>query len=644
MSISKSASGVSRTIDFIYTAVALLVVVYHAISVFWTFHNAMEHYTVHLGMILLLIVLHTAQEKLPGTAESGATTGRGARWWLFLAVMLACTLLSTAYLYVQAQELELSQPFLTPLQYFIGLMLLLAVFGLNWVVWGTALTIVCLAAALYFGLGHLFPSPVVDLRFSPEVVMSYLAGMGSPRGVYTFIPLSADTILLLLVYGGLMTSTRVLDMFDEIGKAAGNLVRGGVAYSCIAASSLVGMVTGQTVSCIALSGSMTIPTMIRGGFSREQAGSIEVMAANGAQIIPPVMGLGAFLMAVILGISYIEVVAAAILPAILYMFTLAIGVYALIQASPGIPYERQRVNWEKIFWILPGFLPSIAIVVTLLSLRYSAGMAALWGIGTMVGMSFLRPKRYRPGLKDIIAGLRGGAFAGAQLAVILAAIGVIVQMLTTTGLGTLFADLMIRVAGNSVEMALLLGMGICLLIGMGLPTPAAYSLAAIVVIPSLIDAGVNPLAAHFYGFYFAVFSSFTPPVAVGVMMASRIAGGSFKNTCLETFKLGGICMLLPFFFVAFPNALQFPHYTIDTLIGTLLLCVSTLMLSAAIYGGFMGRLTPGERAFLLTGPVASLAFYEWRNPWVAWLPVALLVGFIVVRRARQRAVTRVAIS
>ncbi len=618
-------------VGVLYTVLALATVAYHALTIFFTFHGAMEHYTVHLGAIMMLIALHTAIDR--GQATSG---GRRTAWLVFAGLMALATLVSTVYLYVFAQDLELSQPFLTKFQYFIGLTLLVAVFGLNWVVWGTALTIVCLSAALYFGLGHLFPSPVVELKFSPEVVMSYLAGMGGPRGVYTFIPLSADTILLLLVYGGLMTSTNVLDMFDEIGKAIGNLVRGGVSYSCIAASSLVGMVTGQTVSCIALSGSMTIPTMIRGGFTKEQAGAIEVMAANGAQIIPPVMGLGAFLMAVILGISYIEVVAAAVLPAFLYMFTLAIGVYALIQSSPHVPYDRQKVNWEKVAWILPSFLPSIVLVVTLLSMRYSAGMAALWGIGTMVGLSFLRPKRYRPSLVRIVRGFRDGALAGAQLAIILAAIGVIVQMLVTTGLGTLFSDLMIRVSGNSLELALLLGMGICLLIGMGLPTPAAYSLAAVVVIPSLIDVGIDPLAAHFYGFYFAVFSSFTPPVAVGVMMASRIAGGSFKNTIYETFKLGGICMLLPFFFVAFPNSLQFPNFTVETLVATVILCVSTLMLAAAIYGGFMGRLSKAERVFMLSGPIASLVYYDLRDPWVAWLPVVLLIGFWLFRRARRR--------
>ncbi len=623
-----------KLLEHVLTAAALAAVAYHVAAVFWTFHGAMHHYTTHMALILLLVALQTGITVW--RSEAGA---RRRAWLAFVAVMLACTLVATPYLYLEAETLELSQPFLTKTQYVIGLLLLIAVFGLNWVVWGTALTVVCLAAALYFAFGHLFPSPVVDLKFSPQVVMSYLAGMGGPRGVYTFIPLSAETIFLLLVYGGLMTSTLVLDMFNELGKAIGNFLRGGVAYSCIAASSLVGMVTGQTVSCIALTGSMTIPTMIRSGFTQRQAGAIEVMAANGAQLIPPVMGLGAFLMAVILGVSYVEIAAAAILPAFLYMFTLAIGVWALVQASPHIPFERQTVDWRKFFWVLPAFLPSIALVVVLLLLRYSASMAALWGMAVLVGGSYLRPKKYRPRLGDLMLGFRDGAIAGAQLAAILAAIGVIVQMLVTTGLGTLFGRLMIDLSGSSQVIALLLGMAITLVIGMGLPTPAAYSLAAIVMIPSLIDVGIEPLAAHFYGFYFAVFSSFTPPVAVGCLMAARISGGSFMETCIECFKLGGVCMLLPFFMVAFPNSLQFPDFTTDTLINTALLCVSTVMFAAAIYGGLVGRLTAAERMWMLVGPVFTLLYYKLLVVWLAWVPVVAVLGFVAWRfvAGRRRA-------
>lgn len=615
-----------KVLEHAFTAVALAAVVYHVAAVFWTFHGAMHHYTSHMAMILLLVALQTAI-----TAWRFEAGTRRRAWLVFVALMLACTLIATPYLYLEAEALEISQPFLTRSQYIIGLLLLIAVFGLNWVVWGTALTVVCLAAALYFAFGHLFPSPVVDLKFSPQVVMSYLAGMGGPRGVFTFIPLSAETIFLLLVYGGLMTSTLVLDMFNELGKAIGNFLRGGVAYSCIAASSLVGMVTGQTVSCIALTGSMTIPTMNRSGFTKVQAGAIEVMAANGAQLIPPVMGLGAFLMAVILGVSYVEIAAAAILPAALYMFTLAIGVWALVQASPHIPFERQKVDWRKFFWVLPAFLPSIALVVVLLLLRYSASMAALWGIAVLVVVSYLRPKEYRPRFADLLHGFRDGALAGAQLAIILAAIGVVVQMLVTTGLGTLFGRLMIDVAGDNQVVALMLGMAIAIVIGMGLPTPAAYSLVAIVVIPSLIDVGIDPLAAHFYGFYFAVFSSFTPPVAVGCLMAARISGGSFIGTCIECFKLGGVCMLLPFFMVAFPNSLQFPNFTADTLINTGLLCVSTIMFAATIYGGLVGRLTTTERAYMLLGPMFTLLYYKLLIAWMAWIPVVVLLGFLVSR-------------
>jgi TRAP transporter 4TM/12TM fusion protein len=624
-----TAAGTDRflsALELAFLAIALAAVAYHVVSVFWTFHAAMPHYTTHLGLILVLIALSTAIERRQ--SETGA---RRRTWVIFLAIMAACTLIAAPYLYIQAEALEFSQPFLTPFQYVIGLLLLVAVFGLNWVVWGTALTVVCLAAALYFGFGHLFPSPVVDLKFSPQVVMSYLAGMGGPRGVYTFIPLSAETIFLLLVYGGLMTSTLVLDMFAELGKAIGNLLRGGVAFSCIAASSLVGMVTGQTVSCIALTGSMTIPTMIRNGYTKEEAGAIETMAANGAQLIPPVMGLGAFLMAVIIGVSYVEIAAAAILPAVLYMFTLAFGVLALVQASPHIPFERQKVDWHKFFWVLPAFLPSIVLVVSLLWLRYSAGMAAIWGIVALVGLSFLRPKKYHPRFRDLIAGFRDGALAGAQLAVILAAIGVIVQMLVTTGLGTLFGRLMIDLSGNNQVIALFLGMAIAVVIGMGLPTPAAYSLCAIVMIPSLIDVGIEPLAAHFYGFYFAVFSSFTPPVAVGCLMASRISKGSFMGTCIECFKLGSVCMLLPFFMVAFPNSLQFPNFTADTLLNTGLLCVSTVMFAATIYGGLIGRLTVVERTYMVLGPVFTLLYYKTLMAWMAWLPVLALLGFIIYK-------------
>jgi TRAP transporter 4TM/12TM fusion protein len=634
--VNRSASVIlDRALD----ALAILVVAYHVLDVYFSIYGAMHHYTVHLGMVLAVVALRVLA-LAPLQERKAGRTAFALVGWLTLAIAVV----SSSYLFAFNAELEFTQPFLTATQFAVGLALILAIFALNWIVWGAALTLVCVAAAAYLGFGHLVPGPVADLRLEPGVVMSNLAGMGSPRGVFMYIPLSADTILLLLVYGGLMSSTQVLDMFAELGKAIGNYFRGGVAYSCVAATSLIGMVTGQTVSCIALTGSMTIPTMVKGGFSKEEAGAIEVMAANGSQIIPPIMGLGAFLMAVIIGMPYVEIAKAAILPAVLYALTLVIGVYMLVHASPRIPFTRERVDWRKFYWILPSFVPSLGLVVILLSLRYSANLAAVWGIVVLLGLSFLRPGQYRPSWRSVVAGLREGVLAGAQLALILAAIGVIVQVLVTTGLGTEFSRLMIAASGRSVELALLIGMVIALVIGMGLPTPAAYSLCTIVMVPPLIDVGIQPLVAHFYAFYFAVLSAITPPVAVGILMAVRISGGSFSGTALAAIKLGAVCLLLPFFFVAFPNALQFPNLALETLFASVVICVGTAILGAAAYGHLVGRLSRVERLVLVLDALLLLVYLKLQAIWLGAIVVALFTvvlgrRWLVVKRPRVRPVT-----
>lgn len=624
----------ARRLDAALIVLALLALAYHAVDVFWSINSAMPHYIVHLALVLVVVSLKVVADGL--RAESAMAR----RVIPLLGYGCALTAVATcAYLYASNASLEISQPFLTNFQVAVGLALIAAIFLLNWIVWGTALTLVCLTAALYFGFGHLVPGLMRDLGLETGVIVSNLAGMGSPRGLFMYIPLSADTILLLLVYGGLMASTRVLDMFAELGNAIGNYLRGGVAYSCVAASSLIGMVTGQTVSCIALTGSMTIPTMIRGGFRREEAGAIEVLSANGSQLIPPIMGLGAFLMAVITGIPYVEIAKAAILPAILYITTLVIGVAMAIHRFTDIGYSRQPVDWRRFAWILPSFIPSIGAVIGLLYLRYSANFAAISGIAVLVTASFLRPASLRPRWGELAAGVRDGVIAAAQLGLILAAIGIIVQVLLTSGLGNAFSSLMVSMSGRSVELALLLGMLIALVIGMGLPTPAAYSLCTIVMIPPLIDVGIEPLVAHFFGFYFAVLSAVTPPVAVGILMAVRISKGSFAGTAVAAMKLCGVCLLLPFFIVAFPNALAFPNLSAETIFAAIVICFGTASMGAFAYGALAGPLTLPQRAFLAIGIVLVGAYLKYKLAWIGATSIAIFLATLAYRilATRRRA-------
>ena len=623
------SSNLTKPLQVFLACATVVMVGYQALTTWTTLHNAMEHYTTHLGFVLIIVAIDWSVRCT--LLYDGA---RLLRWLAIVAAVAASVGAACGYLYVYAGDLEISQPFIEDHEFIIGLMIIIPIIMLTWIVWGWVLASICALCAIYFWLGHLLPGALGGPEFRNFEVMSYIAGMGGPRGLYKYIPLSADTIFLLIVYGGLLTGTRVIDMFAEFGKAIGRLLRGGVAYSAIVASSLIGMVTGQAVANIVLSGSMTIPTMKRRGFTGEQAGAIECLASNGSQFLPPVMGLGAFLMAVILGISYFEVVTAAILPAILYVGIVGVGLYAMIQASPSIPYDIEEVDWPRIWWILPSFVVSFGALIVLLYMHYSGGKAGFWGIALLLATSFIRPRQYRPNPRELLAGLVQGVAAATKLALILTAIGIAVQMLITTGLGIRLGRLMIETSGDSLAIGLVLGMIISLFIGMGLPTPAAYSLIAIVVIPSLIDLGMPPLAAHFFGFYFAVYSSLTPPVAVGVLTAVRISGAGFMSTAWECLRLGGVGLLLPFMFVAFPNILNFPNIEIETWIASVLMLLSSYMLGAALYGHFRGELSTSERLFLLIGPVAFLTYLVLRDPWIAVISPGTFALFVVYRRKK----------
>lgn len=610
-------------------AIALLI--YHGAMVFLVPASALQHYTVHLTAVLALV-------GLGWLADIAASDQRSSFRFAIPGLALLSAVAAGVYFTLNATALEFSQPFLSTAGYWMAALLIAAVLTLTAFAWGRILAGICAASALYFMFGDLLPGAFAGRQLDDFVVLSYLAGAGATRGINTYIPLSADTIVLLIIYGGLLKASGVIDMFAQFGHALSRLVRGGIGYSAILVSTLIGMVTGQAVSNIALSGSMTIPTMIRSGFSREESGAIECLASNGSQLVPPIMGLGAFLMAAILGIPYSEVMTAAIVPAILYVLILTIGTAALIHASPNVSAKSSdAVDWRLVLWVAPSFLLSFGVLVALLYKQYSGGAAGLAGIVVLAGLSYVRPARLRPAYRAWIPSIAMGAMTAAKLALVLAAIGILVQVFITTGMSISLTRFMIGITGMNLLVGLFLGMAICLVIGMGLPTPAAYSLIAIVVIPSLIDFGLPPLVAHFYGFYFAIYSSLTPPVAVAILTAVRISGGGFWQTALTSMKLGLTCILLPFFLVAFPSALAFPHVTVEALIGALVLLIASAALSVAMYGTFIRRLGIAQRLLLGSAGSGSVILYLVWPSFLFLVASLAALGFVYYRQARRAA-------
>lgn len=601
---------------------------YHLLEVWLNLHSSIHHYTVHLTLILIVCAVDWGRE-----LENKLTGARQAITLTAVIILCVCIASGGLYLYAMSESLQLSQPFLTTGDYIVGVAMIIAVLLLNWKYWGTLLTGLCIAAGLYFWLGDRLPGIWKAPTSEPFVIVSYMAGLGTTRGILNYIPLSADTIVLLITYGGLLGSLRVIDMFNEIGCAISRLVKGGVAYSAVIASSLIGMVTGQAVSNIVLSGSMTIPTMTRKGFSGERAGAIECLASNGSQLLPPIMGLGAFLMAALLGVPYIEIVKAAIIPAILYVVIILISVSCVVRATPNLDLDDEEADWTLVFSVAPSFLISLGTIVYILSNHYSGGVAGSWGIAILVVLSFLRPKAYRPRFGDMTKGIVDGIVNASKLAVVLSAIGILVQTMTTTGLGFTLGRVMLEWSGGNLAIGLLLGMVISLLIGMGLPTPAAYTVIAIVVVPVLIDLGVPDLSAHFFGFYFGVFSSISPPIAVGVLTAVRISGCGFMATAMECMKLGSVGMILPFMFVFYPGTLDLGQFGVSELIAIVLILIATLMIGATFYGSLFGRLSVWERGILALGPITTVIYMFNQMVWLGLIGPAALIAIVAWRRA-----------
>ncbi len=615
--------------------VGLGLLAYISVSVWTNTFGAMQHYSVFTTVVLIyaaIRLISRAPERETRLAclidqISGALTFFGASS-------------AGAYLFFNAETLEITQPFVSATALNMGLVMIASVLLAVWRLWGSAIAIICLTMTAYMLWGGVLPD-ALQARMQPfNVSVSFLAGIGGPRGVMSYAPLSADMIFMLLIYGGILHAVGVIEVFGEIGALIGNRLRGGLAYSAVLASTFIGMVTGQAVSNIALSGVMTIPAMKKSKFSSEQAAAIEIMASTGSQLLPPIMGLGAFMMAVILGVSYFDVVLAGLIPGLLYMFAILASLYAMIGGHKGLSDRRQEVDVSRILWIAPAFIASFAVLIVLLMLRFSPSMAGFWGSATAVGLSIFRPAPLRPTWMNFRDGLRVGLDTASQLAVVLAAIGLVVQTLTSTGLGVSAGALIADLGAGNLLVTLLIGMAVSMIVGMGLPTPAAYALIAIIVVPSLIDAGLTPMAANMFGFYFAIFSALTPPVAVGVLVGARIAGAGFLATAFEAGRLGAMALLLPFVFVSFPSLLDPTSLTLNGWVAILAFLAASILGAGALYGALAQVLTPNTRGLFFTaGPMMLLSFAATDWLVIGLIPPVALTGWLIFSRRRRALAT-----
>jgi TRAP transporter 4TM/12TM fusion protein len=350
------------------------------------------------------------------------------------------------------------------------------------------------------------------------------------------------------------------------------------------------MTTGQTTSNIAVTGSFTIPLMKKAGYKPEVAGAIEAAASGGGQITPPIMGAGAFVMADLLGVPYTDVLKMAILPAIFYYVSLLIFVHLQALKSNIVPPE-EKMDLQRVVATAPLFVIPIVTILVILFLGYPPGIGAFWGIVALVVLAYLR-KDTRPGLRQLFEGCYQGAKIGATLAAAVASIGPAIALMTKTGLGMTIGYSVERWSFGSPFIGLIILMLATIVLGMELPTVAAYLIAAVIAVPPLVAMGLNVYGAHMFAYYFSSFSALTPPIGMAAVVASRLANAKYLRTAYHAIVAAGAGYLLPYLFVYDEQLLLRNIHPLNFVFLLSLVVIGLIAIQMGFVGFFINRLGP----------------------------------------------------
>ncbi|TDR57066.1 TRAP transporter 4TM/12TM fusion protein [Halomonas ventosae] len=414
---------------------------------------------------------------------------------------------------------------------------------------------------------------------------------------------SSTYIILFIIFAAFLQASKVGDYFVNFAFAAAGRARGGPAKVSIFASGLMGMINGTSAGNVVSTGSLTIPLMMKVGYPGRSAGAIEAAASTGGQIMPPIMGAGAFIMAEITGIPYTEIAVAALIPAILYFASIyfMVDFEAARKGMRGMRKDEIPL-FSKLIKQVYLFAP-IIILIAALFMGYSVIRAGTLATASAAVVSWFSP--HKMGIPAILRALQLAGTMAIQIIAVCACAGLIVGVISLTGVGARFSSLLLGLAGVSQLLALFFAMCISILLGMGMPTTAAYAVAASVVAPGLINIGIQPLVAHFFVFYFAVVSAITPPVALASYAAAGISGDNAMGTSVASFKIGLAAFIVPFMFFYSPamlmegSALQILRVGVTATLGIVLL-------AATVQAWFFGPVKAWQRLVMLLGALCMI--------------------------------------
>lgn len=560
--------------------------------------------------------------------------GVGKSWRpVGLVIDLALTTITVAacgYVVWNYDQIMTTLPWATTLDKALTAGLLLAVLELGRRTVGVVFPILVLIGVGYALFGNLLPGPLhhrgFDSAFVTETI--FLGDLGI-WGMLTGV--AATVIAAFVLFGALLLHSGGGQAFMDLAMRLGGRQPGGAAKIATIASGLFGMISGSAVANVATTGNFTIPMMIRLGYPRPFAAAVEAVASTGGQIAPPIMGAAAFVMAEILGIPYSTIILGAIIPAVLFYLSVFMTVhFVAVRRNLAVVPEEDLPAWATI--IAPRrILPILAALGGLgvgIWLGRSISTAAFYGVvGLLVAFVMTQAGQLSP--RDMVAkvvdGLEDAGKGMVIIGVLLAGAQVLVSMINLTGIGVTLSSLIVTMAGDSVAFVALIVGGVCLIMGMGLPTTAAYVLVAAVLAPAMTAVGVDPLAAHLFVFYFATISVITPPVCVAVFVGAGIAKTNWLPAAGEAVRLGAVTYVVPFLFLLYPGmTLQGSWFDAVEAIA------AGLALVIAIPALLTGTRLTGSRRIDIAFLVGVIAVAIWPHPVTPFIALAALAGLFLI--------------
>lgn len=613
-----------KIVKWIIIAISLFAVFIHVGNYTIFTLPSIMFYAWHLMIGMVLIFLYYPLGRKRENKSKGFIIACRIIDWILIALALLIGFYVVLNFDAYSQMMQNNQ--LTQEMFVLGIIVTLLTLESGRRVLGNVLPIIAIIAILYAYFGDKIPGLFGHRGYNAQRIT---LSIFSDRGVYgTPIGTSATNVYLFLLFAAYLAVSGADQIFQDIAIAAAGRKRGGPAKMAVIASAFFGTISGSCVANVVSTGAFTIPLMKKNGYRAKFAGAVEAVASTGGQIMPPIMGAAAFVMADITGISYAEICIAAVLPAVMYYVCLfkMVDLESVRFDLKGLPEDQIPDLKQSLARGMKLFVPVAVLLIMMIGLKTTPMKAAIWSIAAILVLGFL-DKKDRMTIKGVVDGAVAAAKSLCAVVGACATAGIVVSVFSLTGLGLKFSNFIVQLGNNALIPSLILSMLVCAVLGMGLPTTAAYIVCATAIAPALTGLGVPVMAANLFLLYFASLSAITPPVAVASYAAAGIAEENPVKLGLTAVKLGITGFILPFAFALNPDYITF-HFDVQTLMTWLSGLVVAYSLAIAFQGYVEKKITLVERAVYLgiiclvivpnfwsslTGIVLFAAFYGYRQ-------------------------------